>query len=146
MGAMKKDTNRMPPPPEHFVLRQQSDPRIDKSMYVRYDPHPERKSGAIIVVLQGGNYDNSGLGWDEAQEVAQWLIELGITAILLVYRVVSEGHYWPAQFDDWTACVESVRSKAAQWGCDPDRIGVLGFSAGGHLAAYAAVKGEEHVR
>lgn len=141
-----KDTNRAPPRPVHYVLRPDSDSRLDKSVYVRYDPHPEHKTGAIIIVIPGGAYDDTGLGWDEAQDTTQWLIGLGITAVLLVYRAVSEGHYWPSQFDDWKACAEIVREKAGDWGCDPNRIGVLGFSAGGHLAAYAAVCAEAHIR
>eukprot|EP00746_Dinoflagellata_sp_MGD_P067551 gnl/MRDRNA2_/MRDRNA2_27885_c0_seq1.p1 gnl/MRDRNA2_/MRDRNA2_27885_c0~~gnl/MRDRNA2_/MRDRNA2_27885_c0_seq1.p1 ORF type:complete len:362 (+),score=68.24 gnl/MRDRNA2_/MRDRNA2_27885_c0_seq1:79-1086(+) len=136
----QREFNKIPPRPVHYVIRPQSDPRIDKALYARYDPAPDCKTGAIIIVIPGGNYDESGVNGHEAQTVAQWLTRLGITAIVLQYRCVSEGHYWPAQFEDWTDCAKAVKAQAEGWGCDPDRIGVIGFSAGGHLAAYAALK------
>lgn len=138
--------NRVPPRPVHYVLRPGSDPRIDKGMFVRYDALPERKTGAIIIVIPGGNYDESDIYGDEAQPVAQWLAECGVTAVVLQYRCVSQGHYWPAQFEDWSECARAVRGQAASWGCDAERVGVIGFSAGGHLAAYAAAKAEPAIR
>merc|ERR1712048_209762 len=115
-------------------------------MFVRYDPAPDSKTGAIMIVCPGGNYDESGIRGAEAQDVAIWLTRLGITAVVLQYRCVSEGHYWPAQFEDWALCAKAVQAQASDWSCDPDRVGVVGFSAGGHLAAYAAVKSEDNVR
>lgn len=94
----------------------------------------------------GGNYDESGINGGEGQMVAQWLVDQGITAVVLQYRCVSTGHYWPAQFEDWQECAEAVKKDAAGWGCDPERMGVIGFSAGGHLAAYAALKASPHIR
>merc|ERR1711920_226840 len=119
---------------------------MGKSMYVRYDPHPECKTGAIFIVVPGGNYDESGIDGDEGQSVAIWLTKLGITAIVLQYRCVSTGHFWPAQFDDWKDCAAAVKSQASSWNCDASRIGVIGFSAGGHLAGYAALKAELDIR
>merc|ERR1711972_322222 len=110
--------------------------------YVRYDPDPAHKSGAIIMVIPGGNYDESGIDGGEGQFIAHWLVELGITAIVLQYRCVSTGHYWPAQLEDWEECARAVKRDAGSWGCDPDRIGVIGFSAGGHLAGYVAAKAD----
>jgi len=56
------------------------------------------------------------------------------------------GHYWPAQLEDWTDCARAIRASAADWGCDPERVGVIGFSAGGHLASYAAARAEPAIR
>lgn len=138
--------NKTPPRPVHVVLRPESDPRVDKAMYARYDPIPERKTGAIMIVVPGGNYDESDIFSTEAQPVAQWLAERGITSVVLQYRCVSQGHYWPAQFEDWDACARSVKMHAKSWGCDESRVGVIGFSAGGHLAAYAACRADEQVK
>lgn len=128
------------PPATHYVLRPGSDPRVDQAIFVRYDPPADRKTGAIIVVCPGGNYDESGVHCGEGQPVAQWLTTLGITGVVLQYRCVSEGHYWPAQYEDWLECARAVVAQAVSWGCDPARVGVLGFSAGGHLAGYVACK------
>eukprot|EP00927_Polykrikos_kofoidii_P056956 TRINITY_DN51052_c0_g1_i1.p1 TRINITY_DN51052_c0_g1~~TRINITY_DN51052_c0_g1_i1.p1 ORF type:complete len:284 (+),score=37.27 TRINITY_DN51052_c0_g1_i1:57-908(+) len=138
--ASTKNRNRAPPRPVHYVLRPEADPRIDKSIYVRYDPHLERKTGAIIIVVPGGNYDECDIYCGEGQPIALWLAEMGITAVVLQYRCVSQGHFWPAQFEDWALCAKAVYEQAASWECDRDRIGVIGFSAGGHLASYAALK------
>ena len=72
----------------------------------------------------------------EGTAVAQWLNTLGVTAFVLKYRLKEYGH--PAPLRDVLRAVRLVRSDAAQWGIRPDRLGVLGFSAGGHLAASAA--------
>lgn len=144
--VQRKHWNKTPLPPVHYVLRPQSDPRVDQSLYVRYDPFPDIKTGAIVIVIPGGNYDESDIYGHEAQTVAQWLVKIGVTAVVLQYRCISRGHYWPAQFEDWSDCARSVRAQAKGWGCDPDRIGVIGFSAGGHLAAYAALKADTDIR
>jgi len=64
---------------------------------------------------------------------------LGITAFVLRYRCTSEGHYWSAQWEDYKTAFDIIISKTERWGIDSHRIGVMGFSAGGHLAAVAAV-------
>lgn len=135
-----------PPRPRHRALRPHADPRVDNAIFVRYDPSAERKTGAIIIVIPGGNYDESDVYCGEGQPIAQWLADNGITAVVLQYRCVSRGHYWPAQFDDWVECARVVRASAAEWGCDPGRVGVIGFSAGGHLASYAAARADPALR
>ena len=146
IDASKRDYNKIPLRPVHYVLRPHADPRVDKSLYVKYDPHPDCKTGAIMIVVPGGNYDESDIYGHEAQTVAQWLLRLGITAVVLQYRCISQGHYWPAQFEDWSDCARAVKAQAEGWFCDPSRIGVIGFSAGGHLAAYAALKASIDIR
>merc|ERR1712224_489049 len=100
-SASSKDTNKIPQRPVHYVVRPNSDPRLDCAMYVRYDPDPAHKTGAIVIVIPGGNYDESGINGSEGQHVAQWLVEHGVTAIVLQYRCVSCGHCWPAPYEDW---------------------------------------------
>jgi len=135
-----------PSQPTHYVLRPGSDPRVDQAKYVRYDPSPNLKTGAILIVIPGGNYDESDIHGDEGQPVGQWFARRGITGVVLQYRCISRGHYWPAQFQDWEDCARAVRGQAASWGCDPNRIGIVGFSAGGHLAAYAALRADSEIK
>ncbi len=105
-------------------------------------PEAAKNTGVAILVFPGGGYNN--LAWDhEGEQVARWLNSVGITAAVLKYRVPRrEGtpkDTPPVQaLMDAQRAIGLVRSKATDWGVDPKRIGVLGFSAGGHLAAWSA--------
>ncbi|OLP86322.1 Acetylxylan esterase [Symbiodinium microadriaticum] len=145
LGDSREDRNQKPPQPRRYALRPEADPRLDEAMCVRYDPPAERKTGAIVIVIPGGNYDESDIFCGEGQPIAQWLAQHGATAVVLQYRCVSRGHYWPAQFQDWLDCAMLVKRKAHGWGCDASRVAVIGFSAGGHLASYAALRSPEHL-
>ena len=101
-----------------------------------------KNTGTTIVVFPGGGYQ--GLAIDlEGTEVCDWLITKGITCILLKYRVTDVGPYpksgpypeSPMALEDAQRTLGLVRLHAAEWHIDPHKIGVLGFSAGGHLAA-----------
>ena len=98
-----------------------------------YRPARTRETGAAVVVFPGGGY--SILAMDlEGTEVCEWLSSIGVTAILLKYRVPDPSpHTRPLQ--DAQRALGIVRSRAGDWKIDTHRIGVLGFSAGGHLAA-----------
>lgn len=117
---------------------------IDRPTMHIYRPTKDKDNGAAVVVCPGGGY--AILAWDlEGTEVAQWLNRLGITAIVLKYRVprpagLAKGEQPPGPFQDVQRTIRQVRSRAKEWGIDPNRVGVLGFSAGGHLAASAAVR------
>jgi acetyl esterase/lipase len=100
-----------------------------------FEPAPGHATGAAVVVCPGGGYMN--LAPHEAEPVAQWLVTLGITAALLRYRLGPRSRH-PAMLQDAQRAVRTVRSYAARWNVDPARIGILGFSAGGHLASSAA--------
>jgi acetyl esterase/lipase len=109
---------------------------VSKPTLTIYRPHPSKDTGAAVVVCPGGGY--SILAMDlEGTEVCQWLNSIGVTAALLKYRVPSreglEKH--AAAFQDAQRAVGLVRANAERWGIDVKRIGILGFSAGGHLAA-----------
>lgn len=101
-----------------------------------YRPPPEKANGAAVLVCPGGAYKILAYN-KEGTEVAEWLNTLGVTAIVLKYRVPApegrERHDAPVQ--DAQRALRVVRHRAREWKIDPDRIGVLGFSAGGHLAA-----------
>ena len=97
---------------------------------------PEKPNGAAVIVCPGGGYRVVSLDL-EGSEVCQWFNSIGVTAILLKYRVPDVGRYPQAKapLDDAQRCMGIVRQHAAEWRIDPSRVGVLGFSAGGHLAA-----------
>jgi acetyl esterase/lipase len=94
--------------------------------------HAEHGDGSAIVVCPGGGYQN--LAPHEAEPIARWLNTLGITGIVLSYRLAPRYRY-PAAFLDVSRAIRTARAKAGEWQIDPKRIGVLGFSAGGHLSA-----------
>ncbi|HEX8142511.1 MAG TPA: alpha/beta hydrolase [Pyrinomonadaceae bacterium] len=97
-------------------------------------PPKEKATGAAIIVCPGGGY--SHLSDREGPPVAEWLNTLGITAFVLKYRIGPRYHH-PAPLQDAARAIRIVRAGAAQWAIDPARIGILGFSAGGHLASTA---------
>jgi len=105
-------------------------------------PSPELNSGTAMLIFPGGGYWN--LYWEvEGEEVAAWLKSKGITALILKYRVPrrpGEPEREPARrpLQDSQRAVSLVRSKSKEWGIHPERIGVVGFSAGGHLAISTA--------
>jgi acetyl esterase/lipase len=93
-------------------------------------------NGAGIVVFPGGGYSILAIDL-EGTEVCDWLTHRGIACILLKYRVPNSGPYpkSPQALEDAQRALGLVRQHAAEWGIDPHRLGVLGFSAGAHLAA-----------
>jgi len=98
-----------------------------------------RNTGAAVVVCPGGGYNI--LAWDlEGTEVCKWLNSIGVTGVLLKYRVPARKNRprHEAALQDAQRALSLVRHRAKQWGIQPDRIGILGFSAGGHLAVCAS--------
>jgi acetyl esterase/lipase len=100
-----------------------------------YQPQ-HNNTGAAVVVFPGGGYRILAIDL-EGTEVCDWLNSAGIACILVKYRVPGSGPYpkSSAALQDAQRALGMVRSRAAEWHIDPHRIGVLGFSAGGHLAA-----------
>jgi acetyl esterase/lipase len=101
-----------------------------------YAPDPAKNTGAAVLVCPGGGYYILAMDL-EGTEVCEWLNSIGVTAVLLKYRVpMREGATAPfAPLQDAQRALGLVRHQAPELGIDPARIGVLGFSAGGHLAA-----------
>ena len=110
-------------------------------------PESDKNTGAAVLVFPGGGYTN--LAWDhEGEQVARWLNSIGVTAAILKYRVprrpdTPKGQPPVQALMDAQRAISIVRSKAADWGVDPKRIGILGFSAGGHLSTWAATNAEK---
>lgn len=101
-----------------------------------FRPPADKDTGAAVLVCPGGGYHILAMDL-EGTEVCEWLNSAGVTAVLLKYRVPRreglEKHAAPLQ--DAQRAMGLIRRQAADWGIDPRRVGVLGFSAGGHLAA-----------
>jgi len=110
---------------------------LDKPRITIFEADTATATGAGIIVLPGGGYSKLAMG-HEGMEVVEWLNAQGITAFLLQYRH-GPRYLHPAALDDATRAMAIVRSRASTWGVDPKRIGMLGFSAGGHLAASTAI-------
>jgi acetyl esterase/lipase len=115
---------------------------VSKPTLTVYRPAPAKDTGAAVVIAPGGGYNI--LAWDlEGTEVARWLNSIGVTGIVLKYRVprrpsTPRGEPPVGPLQDAQRALSLVRSKAKEWKIDPERIGMLGFSAGGHLTASAA--------
>jgi acetyl esterase/lipase len=92
-----------------------------------------KATGAAMVICPGGGY--SGLAGHEGEDYARWLNEAGISGFVLKYRLGSSGYRHPAMLQDAARAVRTVRARAAEWGVDPNRLGIMGSSAGGHLAS-----------
>jgi acetyl esterase/lipase len=97
---------------------------------------PAKPNGASVVVCPGGGYTNLALG-HEGKDIATWLNDRGVTAFVLKYRRAPKYRH-PSPLMDVQRAIRTVRAKAKEWDLDPARIGVWGFSAGGHLASCAA--------
>lgn len=101
-----------------------------------FQPPEGKRTGAAVLVMPGGSYRVLAID-KEGTEICDWLNSIGVAAVLLKYRVPDSGPYPKsnAAFEDGQRAMRLVRSHAAEWQIDPRRVGVIGFSAGAHLAA-----------
>lgn len=107
----------------------------DKPTLTIHLPPGDRATGCACIVCPGGGY--GGLATDhEGRQPAEFLNKLGVAAFVLKYRLAPYRH--PVPLQDAQRAIRTVRSRAKDWGVDPDRVGIWGFSAGGHLASTAA--------
>jgi acetyl esterase/lipase len=112
-----------------------ADPDKDVPTLTIWSPKPEVTTGAAVVVCPGGGYGM--LANDhEGKQVAEWLNSLGVSAFVLKYRLGPRYHH-PAMLQDAGRAIRTVRAGTSRWGLDPNRIAIIGFSAGGHLASTA---------
>ena len=110
-------------------------PDSERPRITAYLPEAGSATGAAFVVCPGGGY--GGLAPHEAEPIARWFNTLGITSFVLEYRH-APGFHHPVPLQDAARAIRTVRAYAEEWGLKPDRIGILGFSAGGHLASSLA--------
>ncbi len=96
----------------------------------------DQPSGSAVVICPGGGYGGVMMSY-EGEDVGRWLNTQGVSAFVLNYRHAGRGYHEPAPLQDVQRALRAVRSRAGEWKLDPKKIGVLGFSAGGHLASTA---------
>ena len=113
----------------------------DKPKLTVYRAPNEDANGAAVVVCPGGSYGRLAAD-HEGKQVAEWLNSFGVSAFVLQYRLGPRYRH-PAPLQDAQRAIRMVRARAGEWGVDPGRVGILGFSAGGHLASTTATHFDE---
>ena len=108
---------------------------IDQPSIAPYVMPAGRGTGSAVVVCPGGGYRNLAMD-HEGDQIAKWLNSLGVSAFVLKYRLGPKYHH-PVELGDAQRAIRTVRAKAAEYRVATDRIGIMGFSAGGHLASTA---------
>ncbi|MFT7034676.1 MAG: acetyl esterase/lipase [Cyclobacteriaceae bacterium] len=112
---------------------------ITNPALIVFEPNESKKNGSSVIVCPGGGHRILAVD-KEGYEIAEWLNTLGYTVFVLQYRVPQKQE---GAFMDIQRAIRIVRSGAKKWEIDPDKIGVIGFSAGGSLAAVAATRFNE---
>lgn len=115
---------------------------IEIPQYQAYLPDKAKATGAAVIIFPGGAYRILAAN-HEGHDFAKWLAQRGIAGIVVKYRVSGNpafGYQFPVPFLDARRAIRSVRARAAGWGIDPRKVGVMGFSAGGHLASLCATR------
>jgi dienelactone hydrolase len=146
---LTKDTDRLIAGKRIIKLGHVRTPQMQVTL-----PPKDKANGAAVVVCPGGGFNI--LAWDlEGTEVAEWLNSIGYAAVVVKYRVPTNGQSEKPDTShpisqriigpvmDAQRAVSLTRANASKWNIDPDRIGILGFSAGGHVAVVTATQGEE---
>ena len=115
---------------------------IEIPQYQVYLPEKSKATGAAVVILPGGGYAIVAIQ-HEGHELAKWFADRGIAGIVVKYRVSGNpamGYQFPVPLLDARRAIRTTRAKAAEWEIDPKKIGIMGFSAGGHLASLATTR------
>lgn len=113
---------------------------VEVPQFSLHQPESEKNNGAAVVIFPGGGYSILASS-HEGTEYADWLTARGYTAVIVKYRVGADlGYQYPVPFLDARRAIRTVRARATEWGVKPDRIGVMGSSAGGHLASICATR------
>ena len=132
-------TLRMTPEGDHVLTH------VEQPSITLYLPPPDTATGAAIIVVPGGGHSEIWID-HEGYNVASFLSSHGVTAFVLQYRLAREkGSTYTiegTELGDLQRAIRVVRSRSQEWGVDPARVGVLGFSAGGELAALASTRGD----
>jgi acetyl esterase/lipase len=149
VGTHAATTPNRAPAPRPFVARPQAAIPLwaagapgalgttpaDQPVITPFLPPEGRASGTAVVIFPGGSYQHLSME-KEGSDVANWLASNGVTAFVVRYRLGPSYHH-PVMLGDAQRAIRTVRARAAEWGVDVRRIGIMGFSAGGHLASTA---------
>jgi acetyl esterase/lipase len=106
----------------------------DEPVLFVYPASADTATGAAVIVCPGGGYGHLAMD-HEGHQIAERLNSFGVSAFVLRYRHAGTGHHHPIPLGDGQRAIRLVRSRAKEWKIDPSKIGVLGFSAGGHLVS-----------
>lgn len=114
----------------------------DKPKLYIYLPPREKSNGAAVVICPGGGYGHLAMD-HEGHQIARWLNSFGVAGFICDYRHRRKGYGHPAPLQDAQRAIRTVRARAKEFRVDPERIGILGFSAGGHLTSTAVTHFDE---
>ncbi|TCN25095.1 alpha/beta hydrolase [Mesobacillus foraminis] len=119
---------------------------ISKPSIIPFFPAKGKANGTAVLIMPGGGYERVVFD-KEGYDIAQWLNSKGVTAFVLKYRLPAEGHDQGhlAPLQDAQRAMRLIRENASEWGINADSLGVLGLSAGGHLASTLGTKYDEEV-
>lgn len=123
--------------PDREHIKDQRVYAVDNPSMTPFWPKEDKANGAAVVIFPGGGYVRLAIN-HEGYDIATWFAERGVTAFVVKYRMQEYG--FPAPLLDGLRAVRLVRQHAADWGVDPSKVGVVGFSAGGHLAASVSTR------
>jgi len=115
--------------------------RNERSCFYIYTPDEKTDTHASVIICPGGSYHHLGTK-HEGHQVAAWFAERGFHAFVLKYRVAYNDYHHPAMLEDFQRSIQLIRSNADTYGIDPDKVGAIGFSAGGHLVTMAGAFGD----
>jgi acetyl esterase/lipase len=136
-GKMAPETVRVTPEGDHVVSG------VHRPSITVYLPSKDKATGASVVIIPGGGHAELWMD-HEGYRVGQWLIDHGVAAFVVKYRLAKQpGSNYTIdgnELPDVQRAIRLVRSRASEWSIDPKRIGVMGFSAGGELAALASTR------
>lgn len=139
-GSVTAESVRLNPDGEHIVSN------VQEPSIMPYLPRPDTATGAAVIVAPGGGHVELWMD-HEGYDVADWLCSHGVAAFVLKYRLArqkdSKYTVEGTELGDMQRAIRTVRSRSKEWGIDPERIGVMGFSAGGELAALASTRYDE---
>ena len=121
--------------PDREHIKDQRICAVDNPAMIPYWPAADKANGAAVVIFPGGGYVRLAIN-HEGRDIAKWFAARGVAAFVVKYRLQEYG--FPAPLLDGLRAMRIVRKRALEWGIDPAKLGVVGFSAGGHLAASVA--------
>lgn len=102
---------------------------------------PDNPCGTAVIICPGGSYHHLGV-YNEGHTTAKWFNSHGATTFVLRYRVAQNNYHYPAMMQDIQRAIENVRLNASEYKIDPAKVGIIGFSAGGHLVTWAGAFAE----
>jgi len=123
--------------PDREHVKDQRVYTVDNPTMTPYWPETGKANGTAVVIFPGGGYIRLAIN-HEGHDIAKWFAARGVAAFVVKYRMQEYG--FPAPLLDGLRALRQVRQHAAEWGIDPAKVGVIGFSAGGHLAASVATR------